>query len=166
MRADRVVVTGGASGLGAAVTARPRSGGAQVAVLDRREPQGPASNGVFMAVDLADSEAAHDATVQAIEALAGIDAVVTCAGIDRPSPLELSSWPDWQEVVAVNPWNRERGAGSPSHLLGQGHGHVVTVASTLGHRVAADATAYCASKFAVVGFTRALTAELRGRRAT
>jgi NADP-dependent 3-hydroxy acid dehydrogenase YdfG len=39
---------------------------------------------------------------------------------------------------------------------------VVTVASTLGHRAVSDATAYCASKFGVVGFTRALTAELRG----
>jgi short-subunit dehydrogenase len=39
---------------------------------------------------------------------------------------------------------------------------VVTVASTLGHRAVSDATAYCASKFGVVGFTRALTAELKG----
>jgi short-subunit dehydrogenase len=39
---------------------------------------------------------------------------------------------------------------------------VVTVASTLGHRTVPDATAYCASKFGVVGFTRALTAEVRG----
>jgi short-subunit dehydrogenase len=40
---------------------------------------------------------------------------------------------------------------------------VVTVASTLGLRALPDATAYCASKFAVVGFTRALTLELAGR---
>ena len=38
----------------------------------------------------------------------------------------------------------------------------MTVASTLGHRAVSDATAYCASKFGVVGFTRALTAELAG----
>jgi short-subunit dehydrogenase len=40
---------------------------------------------------------------------------------------------------------------------------VVTVASTLGLRALPDATAYCASKFGVVGFTRALAAEMRGR---
>jgi short-subunit dehydrogenase len=40
---------------------------------------------------------------------------------------------------------------------------VVTVASTLGLRAVADATAYCASKFGVVGFTRALAAETAGR---
>ena len=53
-------------------------------------------------------------------------------------------------VRAALPWLREA------------HGRVVTVASTLGHRAVSDATAYCASKFGVVGFTRALTAELRG----
>ena len=42
-------------------------------------------------------------------------------------------------------------------------GKVVTVASTLGHNAVGDATAYCASKFGIVGFTRALTAELKGR---
>jgi NAD(P)-dependent dehydrogenase (short-subunit alcohol dehydrogenase family) len=41
-------------------------------------------------------------------------------------------------------------------------GRVVTVASTLGHRVFGDASAYCASKFGVVGFTRALAAEVKG----
>jgi NADP-dependent 3-hydroxy acid dehydrogenase YdfG len=42
-------------------------------------------------------------------------------------------------------------------------GRVVTVASTLGLRALPDATAYCASKFGVVGFTRALAAEMSGR---
>jgi NADP-dependent 3-hydroxy acid dehydrogenase YdfG len=45
---------------------------------------------------------------------------------------------------------------------GQRQRRVVTVASTLGHRVFGDATAYCASKFGVVGFTRGLQAELKG----
>jgi short-subunit dehydrogenase len=42
-------------------------------------------------------------------------------------------------------------------------GRIVTVASTLGFRAFGDATAYCASKFGVVGFTRALQVELKGR---
>ena len=47
-------------------------------------------------------------------------------------------------------------------FLREAGGRIVTVASTLGHRAVSDATAYCASKFGVVGFSRALTAELRG----
>ena len=46
---------------------------------------------------------------------------------------------------------------------GSAHGRVVTVASTLGLKAVGDATAYCASKFGVVGFTRALATELAGR---
>ena len=46
--------------------------------------------------------------------------------------------------------------------LQRSRGHVVTVASTLGVRALSDATAYCAAKFGVVGFTRALAAELAG----
>jgi short-subunit dehydrogenase len=46
--------------------------------------------------------------------------------------------------------------------LRRSRGHVVTVASTLGLRALSDATAYCAAKFGVVGFTRALAAELAG----
>jgi short-subunit dehydrogenase len=48
-------------------------------------------------------------------------------------------------------------------MLEQARGKVVTVASTLGMRALPDATAYCASKFGVVGFTRALAAEAAGR---
>ena len=47
-------------------------------------------------------------------------------------------------------------------LRADGDGHIVTVASTLGLRALPEATAYCASKFGVVGFTRALAAELAG----
>ena len=46
--------------------------------------------------------------------------------------------------------------------LRSNHGRIVTVASTLGLRALSDATAYCAAKFGVVGFTRALAAELGG----
>jgi len=45
----------------------------------------------------------------------------------------------------------------------EARGRVVTVASTLGHRVAGDASAYCASKYGVVGFTRALCEEYKAR---
>jgi NAD(P)-dependent dehydrogenase (short-subunit alcohol dehydrogenase family) len=47
--------------------------------------------------------------------------------------------------------------------LERSHGRVVTVASTLGLKAVSDATAYCASKFGVVGFTRALAVETAGR---
>jgi NAD(P)-dependent dehydrogenase (short-subunit alcohol dehydrogenase family) len=70
---------------------------------------------------------------------------------------------DWERVVAVDliAVAAVVRAALP-HLL-ESRGHVVTVASTLGVRAVSDATAYCAAKFGVVGFTRALAAELAGQ---
>src|SRR2546430_612371 len=70
---------------------------------------------------------------------------------------------DWERVVAVNLLGTAAVVRAALPSLVQRQGTVVTVASTLGLRALSDATAYCASKFGVVGFTRALAAELAGR---
>jgi NAD(P)-dependent dehydrogenase (short-subunit alcohol dehydrogenase family) len=154
-----VVVTGGASGLGRAVVDALVRRGATVSVLDRRTPLAEVHH---VAVDLADTAAAGEA-VRAVRSHHGrIDAVVTCAGIDVPGRLDEVPTPDWERVVAVNLLGTAAVIRSALPSLTVTGGHVVTVASTLGHRAVSDATAYCASKFGVVGFTRALAAELRG----
>jgi NAD(P)-dependent dehydrogenase (short-subunit alcohol dehydrogenase family) len=154
-----VLVTGGGSGLGAAtVTAIARAGGRPI-VLDRVR----ATGAPCYEVDLADTVVTRRVVASAVEEHGGLDAVVTCAGVDVPGELVNVDPDDWERVVAVNLLGTAAvvRAALPS-LIAQG-GRVVTVASTLGHRAVSDATAYCASKFGVVGFTRALTAELRGR---
>jgi NAD(P)-dependent dehydrogenase (short-subunit alcohol dehydrogenase family) len=70
---------------------------------------------------------------------------------------------DWERVVRVNLIGTAAVVRAALPFLEETRGRVVTVASTLGLRVASDATAYCASKFGVVGFTRALAAETAGR---
>ena len=114
-------------------------------------------------VDLAD----HAAVEQAVAALAdradGIDAVVTAAGIDRCGTLADVPADEWERVVSVNLFGTVSVVRAALPHLERSGGTVVTVASTLGVKAVSDATAYCASKFAVVGFTRALTAELKGR---
>jgi NAD(P)-dependent dehydrogenase (short-subunit alcohol dehydrogenase family) len=97
-----------------------------------------------------------------VAGLGGLDAVVTCAGIDVPGPFESTDPAIWERIVAVNLLGTAAVVRAALPPLRASRGRVITVASTLGHRVAADATAYCASKFGVVGFTRALTAELQG----
>ena len=155
----RVVVTGGSSGLGAATCQRLLDRGSRVVSLDRR-----ACDSVdTVAVDLADTAAAALATDRAVEVLGGVDAVVCCAGIDVPGAFDTTPADTWDRIVAVNLLGTAAvvRAAIP-HLLAV-EGRVVTVASTLAHRAVGDATAYCASKFGVVGFTRALAAEYRGR---
>jgi NAD(P)-dependent dehydrogenase (short-subunit alcohol dehydrogenase family) len=66
----------------------------------------------------------------------------------------------WERVIAVNLVGTAAVVRAALPALRETHGRVVTVASTLGLRALPDATAYCASKFGVVGFTRALAAEL------
>jgi len=73
---------------------------------------------------------------------------------------------DWDRVVLVNLIGTAAVVRAALPDLLERHGHVVTVASTLGIRALSDATAYSASKFGVVGFTRALAAETQGRIST
>jgi len=154
-----VVVTGTASGLGAAVAARLLAEGAKVTGLDRR----PSPDGVpTVEVDLADGRAAERAVVEVAADAGRLYAVVTCAGVDVPGGLGDVPAEVWERTVAVNLLGTAAVVRAALPFLRASRGRVVTVASTLGHRAVGDATAYCASKFGVVGFTRALTAELRG----
>ena len=157
-----VIVTGGASGLGAAVAAAVRDAGGTPVVLDLNPP---ANGFAYECVDLADPRAAEAAVHRMAERHGGLSAVVTCAGTDACGRLADTPAEDWERVVRVNLLGTAaviRAALPYLERLG-GAGKVVTVASTLGLRALSDATAYCASKFGVVGFTRALAAELAGR---
>jgi NAD(P)-dependent dehydrogenase (short-subunit alcohol dehydrogenase family) len=155
-----VAVTGGASGLGAAVTeAVLRERGTPV-VLDRLPPTVEADHEV---VDLADTEAAESAVHRAAERHGGLDAVVTCAGTDACGRLDDVPREAWERVVKVNLLGTAAVVRAALPYLERSRGRVVTVASTLGLRAFSDATAYCASKFGVVGFSRALAAETAGR---
>lgn len=153
-----VIVTGGASGLGAAAAdAIARNGGTPVVVDVTRA----ASSYETLLVDLTDAGATHETIRRRAEQ--GIDGVVTAAGIDVPGPLLETAPEAWMHVVAVNLLGTVAVVRAALPSLIERQGRIVTVASTLAHRGVADATAYCASKFGVVGFTRALTAELKGR---
>ncbi|MCP3804902.1 SDR family oxidoreductase [Allokutzneria sp. A3M-2-11 16] len=154
----RVVVTGGASGLGAAVVAAVREAGGRAFVLDKAM-----SDTDFVPVDLSDSRAAEEAVAEAASRAGGLDAVVTAAGIDSCGPLSGVSTSDWERVVQVNLFGTVAVVRAALPHLERSQGKVITVASTLGLRALPEATAYCASKFGVVGFTRALATELAGR---
>ncbi len=152
-----VLVTGGASGLGAAVVEAVGAAGGRPVVLDRLPVQGE-----HRVVDLADGRST-EAAVRAVSAdTGGIDAVVTCAGVDSCGRLDDVPPEDWERVVRVNLLGTVAVVRAAMPDLKRRGGRVVTVSSTLGIRAVGDATAYCASKFGVVGFSRALAAETQG----
>src|ERR687884_832564 len=155
-----VLVTGGASGLGSAVADAVAGAGGAPVVLDLKPPPGGFDHEL---VDLADGRAAEAAVERAAERHGGLDAVVTAAGIDACGRLEDVAPEAWDRVVAVTLMGPAAVIRAALPHLERSRGRVVTVASTLGLRAVSDATAYCASKFGVVGFSRALASETAGR---
>ncbi len=155
-----VIVTGGSSGLGAAVAAAVESEGGTPVVLDR---QSPPNGFAFRRQDLADARGTEAAVREIAEEHGGLDAVVTAAGTDACGDLGDIDGADWDRVIAVNLIGTAAVVRAALPYLERSRGRVITVASTLGVRALPAATAYCASKFGVVGFTRALAAETGGR---
>jgi NAD(P)-dependent dehydrogenase (short-subunit alcohol dehydrogenase family) len=129
-------------------------------VLDRRPP---ANGFAYREVDLAQPRAAEAAVRAVAEEHGGLDAVVTAAGIDACGDIADVDADAWDRVIAVNLIGTAAVVRAALPALERSRGRVVTVASTLGLRALPAATAYCASKFGVVGFSRALASELGDR---
>ena len=88
--------------------------------------------------------------------------MVTAAGIDRCGKLEDVAADEWERVIGVNLMGTVSVVRAALPYLKASRGRVVTIASTLGKRALPEATAYCASKFGVVGFSHSLAAETGG----
>lgn len=157
----RTVITGGASGLGAAVVRAVAAAGGTPIVLDRARPQDDSVEA--HEVDVSDTRAVERLVAEIAEAHGGLDAVVTAAGIDRPAPLTGIDGETWESIVQVNLFGTVATVRAALPHLERSHGRVITVASSLALKAVGDATAYCASKFGVLGFSRALAAETKGR---
>ena len=160
----RILVTGGARGIGWASAERFLTGGAQVALLDRNAealaalPQQPGLH--VIAVDLADADAVRAAVDRGASAMGGLDGVVNSAGLDLREPIETMSDADWDRLMAVNltaPMLVCRAA--MPHLREAGGGSIVNVSSGAGLQPLKHRTAYCASKAGLQMFSKALALE-------
>lgn len=155
-----VYVTGGSSGLGAAVVEVVTALGGTAAVIDR---DAPPAGGPHALADVSDAAAVEAAVASLVEQVGPPTALLTAAGTDAVGRLEDVGADAWAKVVGVNLIGTAAAVRACLPHLVAARGTVVTVASSLGLRAASDATAYCASKFGVVGFTRALQLELAGQ---
>ncbi|MGW4643982.1 SDR family oxidoreductase [Sphaerisporangium sp. NPDC004334] len=155
-----ILITGGASGLGKATADAVAKAGGRPLVIDVGVPE----DGVdHVLADVADRDRVQAAVTELAERAGGLDGVVTAAGIDRCGSLAQVPPAEWERVIGVNLLGTASVVRAALPYLERSAGRVVTCASTLGLRAVGDATAYCAAKFGVVGFTRALAAELAGR---
>lgn len=158
----RVLVTGAASGLGQALVQAVLDAGGTAAAIDL-DVSGLDEAVTRRQADVSDRAQVDHAVAEVADALGGLDAVVTAAGIDRCGRLEQVPADEWERVIHVNLLGTVSTVRAALPHVERVHGRVVTVASSLALRALPDATAYCASKFGVLGFSRALAAEMSGR---
>ncbi|HEU5045718.1 MAG TPA: SDR family oxidoreductase [Nocardioidaceae bacterium] len=152
------LVTGGASGIGAAVVRALTAGGAHVAVLDRSE----SSSEVFsVCADVSDDEAVRAAVSSAVAHLGGLDVLVNNAGIGAQGTVETNDDEEWRRVLDVNLLGMVRvtRAALP-HLRRSKAAAIVNTASVAAEVGLPDRVLYSASKGAVVAASRAMAADL------
>jgi len=164
------VVTGGGRGLGAAAAWALAEAGADVALLARSEDQivstareiedATGRKILSCACDVTDETSVEEAASLVIATYGRVDALVNNAGIAHVSPLldlELVELRRVLDVNVVGTFLCTRAFGA--HMIAQRKGTVINIASVAGLAGEPDITAYCASKHAVVGLTKALAVE-------
>jgi NAD(P)-dependent dehydrogenase (short-subunit alcohol dehydrogenase family) len=156
----RVIVTGGARGIGGDIAARFAVEGARVGILDRLVEQGSAHaaaiGGEFHEVDLLDPVATASTTQAAVDALGGVDVLVNVAGILRFSSLLELTVQDWNETFSINTraMLTTMQVCARSMIDAGDGGKIVNLASMAAKKGGAGEGAYPASKAAVVALTR------------
>jgi len=156
------LVTGGASGIGAATVARLRAGGAQVAVFDLQADAADAE--LAISGDVSRSRELDEAVARVEAELGSLDILVCCAGVSGDSlrTAEVSD-EEWRRVFAINAdgvffANRAVIPG----MQRRGYGRIVNVASIAGKEGNPPAAAYSASKAAVITLTKSIGKDVAG----
>jgi NAD(P)-dependent dehydrogenase (short-subunit alcohol dehydrogenase family) len=167
------IVTGGGRGIGRAIAQRLAADGHAVAVAARTlvEVQETAralgGRALALTLDVGDPASVTAAVERAARELGPVDVLVNNAGIAESAPFARTDLAFWERHFRVNvtgPYLMTR-AVLPG-MLERRWGRVINVASLAGLHGAPYVTAYTASKHALVGFTRALAAEVSGRGVT
>lgn len=165
------LVTGGGSGIGAAIAAAYAHKGAAVAVVDLNLAAAmrtaDAVGGRAFQCDVADPASVEAAVTAVVEAFGRVDVLVNSAGIVALAPAEELPFDAWQRTLSVNLTGTfvvSQAVGR--RMLAAGKGTIVNLASQAGSVALDQHAAYCASKFGVIGLTKVLASEWAGRGVT
>jgi 2-dehydro-3-deoxy-L-rhamnonate dehydrogenase (NAD+) len=155
------LVTGGASGIGAAAATLLRDRGARVAAFDL-DPSGAPDGVLGIAGEVTESGQADAAVAQVERELGPLDVLVCCAGVGGDSLHTVDVGDDeWRRVLAINldgVFFFDRAAARA--MAPRGYGRIVNVASIAGKEGNPMAAAYSASKAAVIGLTKSVGKDL------
>ncbi len=160
--ARAAIVTGGSNGIGAAIVRRLRSGGCRVAVIDSATgPEPAAADLVTLPCDIADADAVPAAVAAARDRFGPASVLVHCAAFQHVAPFDELTAADWQRTFRVN-------VDGAFHVLravlpdlrAAGDGRVVVLTSSSYYTPPVGMAHYIASKGALTGLVRGLSAEL------
>ncbi len=163
------LVTGASSGLGRATAIALARAGADIALVARSQGEFDSAKeevskvgrrALVLPVDLAREDGTTEAVGRTVETLGRIDVLVNAAGTDAPGTVEELEVPGWDRTLAVNlraPFLLSKAAFP--RMREAGGGMIVNISSVAGKKGWANASAYCASKFGLTGFTEALADE-------
>jgi NAD(P)-dependent dehydrogenase (short-subunit alcohol dehydrogenase family) len=159
------LVTGAASGIGAAIAAAYATKGARVAVvdmnLDAAQSRADGLEGAqAFACDVTEAASVEAGVAAVLQVFGRIDILVNSAGIVDLAPAEEISLKAWQRTLDVNLTGSFLMAQAVGRaMIRQGGGKIVNLASQAGSVAIDGHVAYCASKFAVIGMTKTLALE-------
>jgi 3-oxoacyl-[acyl-carrier protein] reductase len=163
------LVTGASSGLGRATAISLARAGTDVALVARstedlesarEEVLRTGRRALTLPTNLAQDEEISATIERTVEEFGRIDVLVNAAGTDVPGTVEELAVEGWDRTLAVNlraPFLLSKAAFP--HMREAGGGTIVNVSSVAGKKGSANASAYCASKFGLTGFTQALADE-------
>lgn len=153
------IVTGGASGIGAAIARRLREGGATVAVFDLR-PEAASHADLAVAVDVGDDASVRAGVERVATELGRIDVVVNNAGVGAQGTVEANADDEWHRVLDVNVVGMVRvSRAALPHLRRSPAAAIVNTSSIAATAGLPQRALYSASKGAVAALTRAMAAD-------
>lgn len=168
---DRVyIVTGGSSGIGAAIVKELAEQGAKVVDSDLNEPKEKRDNVIYMHTDVTNKDEVNETVKKTYEKFGRIDGVVNNAGINLPRLLVDDKKPESQYEMTENDWTKMFTVNVKSvmlmsqavgrYLVNQKHGVIVNMSSEAGLEGSQGQSIYSATKGAINGFTRSWAKEL------
>lgn len=169
-----ILITGGGRGIGRAIALAFAEPGATVAIAARTSAQLErtaaeirqcGAEAIPLPMDVRDASSVDAGFAQLAARVPGIDVLVNNAGVGGGQPVEGSDEDAWRRIIDTNVTGTYLVCRAALPFLGIG-ARVINLSSVLGRFGVPGYTAYCASKHAVIGFTRALALELAPRAIT
>ncbi|MBL1420867.1 MAG: D-threitol dehydrogenase [Alphaproteobacteria bacterium] len=159
------LITGGASGIGAAIADAFDQKGVKIAIVDLNldaaiDKAETLDNAQAYACNVADAENVGIMTQQVMQDFGHIDILVNCAGIVDLAPAETISLTAWQRTIDINLTGSFLVCQAIGrHMIEAKSGKIINLASQAGRVAIEEHIAYCASKFAIIGMTKTLALE-------